>query len=108
MSQKCNIALTGANGFVGRQILKELLRSNCRVRCIVRDKKSLQELVSSEKVEVIEVKDLFRMRDSMLREVLEGIKILIHPAWHVPPGNYLNGEENLTCLRGTLNIATAS
>ena len=107
MSQKFNIALTGANGFVGRQILKELLRRNCSVRCIVRDKKSLLELVSSEKVEAIEVKDLFQMRDSMLHEVVEGIKILIHPAWHVPPGNYLDGGENLTCLHGTLNIATA-
>ena len=36
------ILLTGATGFVGRQVLRELAERNCRVRVVVREGKQDQ------------------------------------------------------------------
>lgn len=97
------VLLTGATGFVGRQILKILLQNGCSVRIAVR------EMTESEfGVEQIIVKDLFFASNSELKKLCSGIDMVIHAAWYAAPGKYLMATENLDCLLGTINLARAA
>ena len=100
------VTLTGSTGFVGKQILRALVKRGCRVRLIVRDPSRLDEL-PSEAVEVLQTDDIFGERPNRLRELLAGSETVIHAAWNVEPGKYLTSPLNLDCLAGTLNLARA-
>lgn len=99
------IGITGATGFVGSQILKELLNSGYRVRVITRNSGRANIEPTSLAKEIVYTKDIFSESRTALREILTGIDVVIHAAWYVVPGKYLNSEENFRCLYGTLNLA---
>ena len=97
--------LTGASGFVGRQVLKALAEKNIKVRAVVRDGKQL-ELANQECVESIVVtNDLFTEDANWWANVCIGVDTIIHVAWYVEPGNYLQSDKNIDCLIGTLQLA---
>jgi nucleoside-diphosphate-sugar epimerase len=99
------ILLTGATGFVGRQVYKSLLNLGVKVRVVVRDGKA-SEIEPSENLEsVVVTKDLFSESDAWWTEVCNGVNIVIHLAWYVEPGKYLDSSINLDCLMGTLALA---
>lgn len=100
------ITLTGATGFVGRQILRNLLDRGCSVRVLVRDPSRLQDIWARGALEVVQTPDLFAEIPGRLEELLEGSETLVHAAWHVKPGHYTS-PLNLACLTGTLNLAQA-
>jgi nucleoside-diphosphate-sugar epimerase len=101
------ILLTGATGFVGRQVLKSLIAENVRIRCIVREGKE-SELPVSKKLELpLVTKDLFEESEEWWRSALEGIHTIIHAAWYAEPGQYQLSPKNLGCLLGTLIMAKA-
>lgn len=99
------VVLTGATGFVGRQILQHLLKQGCAVRLLVRDRAQLQGLPAG--VEVFSTADLFNESAHRLGELLDGAATLIHAAWYAEPGRYLTSPLNLTCLTGTAELARA-
>lgn len=101
------ITLTGATGFVGRQILHNLLERGCSVRVLVRDPSHLPEIRVRGALEVVQTPDLFAEPTSRLGELLEGSETLVHAAWYAEPGEYLTSPENLACLTGTLDLARA-
>lgn len=101
------ITLTGATGFVGRQILRSLLERGCSVRVIVRDPSRLRGIPVSGALKVVQTPDLFTEASSRLEELLDGAETLVHAAWHVKPGEYLTSPLNIACLTGTLNLAYA-
>jgi dTDP-6-deoxy-L-talose 4-dehydrogenase (NAD+) len=101
------VTLTGATGFIGRQIMRALLERGCRVRAIVRDPSVLEEISTSSTVEILETANLFSEQSERLRELLAGSTTLIHAAWYAEPGKYLTSPVNLDCLAGTLNLARA-
>jgi len=102
------ILLTGATGFVGRQVLKSLLKEDVCIRCIVREGKE-SELPVSEKLECpIITKDLFQESESWWRSALAGIHTIVHAAWYAEPGKYQLSPKNLDCLLGTLVMAKAA
>jgi dTDP-6-deoxy-L-talose 4-dehydrogenase (NAD+) len=102
------ILLTGATGFVGRQVLKWLLVQDVRIRCIVRKGKE-SELPVSEKLESpLVTKDLFEESEEWWRSALEGIHTIIHAAWYAEPGKYQLSPKNLDCLLGALVMAKAA
>ena len=102
------ILLTGATGFVGRQVLKSLLGEDVLIRCIVRKGKE-NELPVSEKLEPRFVtKDLFEESEEWWQSVLEGVHTIIHAAWYAEPGKYQLSPKNLDCLLGTLVMAKAA
>ncbi|MAT10464.1 MAG: NAD-dependent epimerase/dehydratase [Rhodopirellula sp.] len=101
------ILVTGASGFVGRQVLKELNVQNKRYRLILRseiDKKLKNNNIES----IIYSKDIFSETIDWWSDVLKDVDIIIHLAWYAEPGKYVKSEKNIDCLIGTLNMAKAS
>jgi nucleoside-diphosphate-sugar epimerase len=99
------VLLTGATGFVGRQVLRSLAEQSKRVKVIVRDGKQDQftRIPSVEKA--ITTADVFSKSVKWWTEVCDGIDTVIHVAWYAEPGSYLQSTRNLDCLMGTLKMA---
>lgn len=100
--------LTGATGFVGRQVLRALGAKGVQVRLVIRDEKQ-REIASQEGVEsVVLSPDLFAENVSWWTNVCRGVDTVVHVAWYAEPGKYLESDKNLDCLIGTLQMAKAS
>jgi nucleoside-diphosphate-sugar epimerase len=99
------VLLTGATGFVGRQVLRSLAETGVRVRAVVREGKQdqLKNLKAIERVVV--TPDLFAENAAWWADVCTGIDSVIHVAWYAEPGKYLQSSKNLDCLSGTLCLA---
>ena len=100
------ILLTGATGFVGRQVLRALAEqqlprarggagrqagSTCDHR--TRSRRSSQARTSLPK------------DAAWWAEVCRGVDTVIHVAWYAEPGHYLQSPKNRDCLAGTLRLA---
>jgi dTDP-6-deoxy-L-talose 4-dehydrogenase (NAD+) len=102
------IGLTGATGFVGRQILRALMARDQPARVIVRPNAHLPEAPAArDGLEIATTADLFAETDAGLDALTAGIDTLIHAAWYAKPGSYLTSDRNLDCLNGTLRLAQA-
>ena len=99
------ILLTGATGFVGRQVLSALGENGAQVRVVIRTGKD-HEFSAMKCVEtVISTPDLFAESADWWAKTCENIDTVIHVAWYAEPGQYLQSPKNLDCLTGTLNLA---
>ncbi|AXX97719.1 NAD-dependent epimerase/dehydratase family protein [Profundibacter amoris] len=100
------VLLTGATGFVGRQILRALLNEGKRVRLVVRTGHD-DALASQEGIErvVVTTPDLFAESADWWQETCKGVDTIIHAAWYAEPGKYLTSPKNLDCLAGTIAMA---
>ncbi|HEV7991743.1 MAG TPA: NAD(P)-dependent oxidoreductase [Gemmatimonadaceae bacterium] len=101
-----SVLLTGATGFVGRQILRALIESDVRVRVVVRDAARLPSDLTPERV--VTTHDLFAESDDWWVETCTGIDTVIHSAWYAEPGQYLRSPLNMSCLRGSLALASGA
>jgi nucleoside-diphosphate-sugar epimerase len=99
------VLLTGATGFVGKQVLQILSEQGFRARIVVRDKKSVKIESSGSVESVIKTADLFAESDEWWGQVCNGIDTVIHIAWYAEPGKYLLSSKNIDCLSGTLQMA---
>jgi nucleoside-diphosphate-sugar epimerase len=99
------ILLTGATGFVGRQVLRNLCERGVPTRVIVRQGK--ESLVSQcPNIEtIINTKNLFTETSDWWQQTCQDIDTVIHCAWYAESGKYLQSEKNLDCLAGTLQLA---
>lgn len=95
------ILLTGATGFVGRQVLRVLGGRGCRVRAVVREGK--QPLVAADSV--VASSDIFAESSEWWAQACRGVDMVIHAAWYVEPRQYLQSPKNRDCLAGTLRLA---
>lgn len=97
--------LTGATGFVGRQVLRALGEKDVRVRVVVRERKQgqLEKLEGLESV--VTTQDLFAESADWWADVCKDVDTVIHVAWYAEPGKYLESTKNLDCLMGTLQMA---
>lgn len=100
--------LTGATGFVGRQVLRALGEKNVRVRMVVRDGKQGQFAALEGVERVVTTLDLFAEDADWWANVCQGVDTVIHVAWYAEPGKYLLSAKNLDCLIGTLHLAKGS
>jgi dTDP-6-deoxy-L-talose 4-dehydrogenase (NAD+) len=97
--------LTGATGFIGRQVLRALGEKGVRVRVVVRNGKQSQ-LATLDGIEtVVTTPDLFAQDADWWANVCKDIDTVIHVAWYAEPGKYLQSAKNLDCLTGTLQLA---
>lgn len=99
------ILVTGATGFVGRQILANLASRKVQVTLVVRRELKKEAMLSVENIILTE--DVFSQSRAWWEQSLQGIDTVIHAAWFCEPGQYLQSPINLDCLKGTITIAQA-
>jgi nucleoside-diphosphate-sugar epimerase len=99
------IALTGASGFVGKQILNALSEKEYQLLLITRSDNCIN--CSSDNFEYYITKDIFSEKINKLAAILQGVDTLVHAAWYVEPGKYLQSAKNIDCLTGTIALAKA-
>jgi nucleoside-diphosphate-sugar epimerase len=99
------ILLTGATGFVGKQIFNALGKSNVRIVPVVRAGKESSFQGQPNIDRVVCSPDIFQEGADWWAYQCEGIDIVIHAAWYAEPGKYLQSPKNMDCLIGSLNLA---
>jgi dTDP-6-deoxy-L-talose 4-dehydrogenase (NAD+) len=98
------ILLTGATGFIGGQLLKELQERAYQIRLVLRagTQSRIRNMKGIESV--ITTRDLFSESSTWWEKACDGVDTVIHSAWYVEPGQYLQSDKNLDCLIGTMNL----
>ncbi len=99
------ILLTGATGFVGRHVLRQLLVRGVAVTVVIRSGTAARLGEFAGLVELISTDDLFQESAVWWRSACAGIDTVLHLAWYAKPGEYLQSPRNLDCLQGTLTLA---
>ena len=100
-----SVLLTGATGFVGRQIWRILGELGVPDRVVVRPGRKDPGVALGTAGEVVSTRDLFAESEEWWAEVCKGIDTVIHVAWYAEPGQYLHSAGNIDCLMGTLRLA---
>jgi dTDP-6-deoxy-L-talose 4-dehydrogenase (NAD+) len=99
------VLLTGATGFVGRQVLRELSMQNKVIRLIVREGRVAPVDPSMKIDKVIRTQDLFAEPVNWWTDACKDVDTVVHVAWYAEHGKYLLSRNNLDCLTGTLKLA---
>ena len=95
------ILITGASGFIGRYVVKNLIENNCDILVVTRRK---DNYVCQGNEEVVECDLNSTECVNKLRDV-KGIETLIHLAWEgIPDYGYDMSERNLRMGLNVLNI----
>lgn len=97
------VLLTGATGFVGRQVLLALQRTDTDVRLVLRAGSENRLPIDAPKDRIITT-DLFSENEEWWAEACQGINTVMHAAWYMERGKYLQSIKNIDCLRGTLSL----
>ena len=104
------VLLTGGLGFLGYQVLHQLLKKNNHISLLVRKKsKNLNKLNFLKKknnLKIIYCDNFFLSKKKFLKRITKNIDLVIHCAWNVE-GNFMNSDKHLECLIGTLEFAKA-
>jgi len=99
------VLLTGATGFVGREVLRALAARGIEVRVVVRDGTQNRLETSTALEKIVTTADLFAEDSAWWAEICKGVDIAIHVAWYVAPADYRQSAKNIDCLNGTLQFA---
>jgi dTDP-6-deoxy-L-talose 4-dehydrogenase (NAD+) len=94
------ILLTGATGFVGRQVLADLVRRGHAVRVVLRPDQPLPDGAEA----ALHTPDALAEGADWWQAACADVTTVIHCAWHVTPGEYLTSPRNTACLIGTLRL----
>lgn len=99
------VLLTGATGFVGRHIMQVLCSSpGVKLIPVIRKgKESLMPTLPSVE-RVLITSDLFAENEAWWAEQCRDVDVVVHVAWYVEPGRYLQAHQNMDCLIGSLNL----
>lgn len=99
------VLITGANGFVGHQIIRSLDVKDIDLIPVVREGK--ENTVSNFKnvKKIITSKNIFAEDESWWEEQCKDVDIVIHAAWYVETGKYQDSSKNIDCLIGSLKLA---
>lgn len=102
-----SVLVTGATGFVGRQVVAALARKGSYVIAVTRPDKAQTAAALPGVGGLVTTQDLFAETGKWWQETLRNIDTVVHAAWYVVPGRYLTAPQNLDCLTGTLTLARA-
>ncbi len=97
-----SVLITGASGFTGRHAIQPLVMRGFDVHCISRTKKS--EIIPDEKNVTWHEVDLLNRND--VERLLNSVSptYLLHLAWDVTPGIYLESINNFDWLISSLHL----
>jgi nucleoside-diphosphate-sugar epimerase len=97
------VLVTGAAGFVGSHVARQLLGSGTEVVALVRPGSSRRRLSGLDELQIVEA-DL--SDTGALQRQLGRIRpqACIHLAWYAEPGKYLDSPQNVESLRTSLNL----
>lgn len=104
---KRRLLLTGATGFVGRQVLRALMARDVDVRVVIRTG-TQHRLPHPATGDLVFTDDVFAEGAAWWARACEGIDTIVHAAWYAEPGKYLQSGRNLDCLLGTIQLAKGS
>ncbi len=99
------VLLTGASGFVGRQVARALVARGHRLKLVLRPGGLERSGLAARNPEVIETDDVFAESSDWWAAQLAGVDSVIHAAWYVEPGKYLDSPVNIDCAAGSLALA---
>jgi nucleoside-diphosphate-sugar epimerase len=100
-SSKPSMLITGANGFLGKQVTKRVASMNkWEVYAIVSGRNAVQlpESVHIIKADLLDIKQCERI----MREIQP--EIMLHYAWHVQEGKFEESMENIVWLEVSLQL----
>lgn len=98
------ILLTGATGFIGSHIAREILNKGFELRIPIRKNSNLARISDiTENIEIINI-DLFDCSNEELNNLCHSIDLCIHAAWYAVPGLYLSSFENISCVQGSVKL----
>jgi dTDP-6-deoxy-L-talose 4-dehydrogenase (NAD+) len=99
------ILIIGVTGFVGKQLIYILNNNKVKLVLVIRNKKEIPTILNKYKnvEKIIYSKNIFTEKIEWWTKQCKGI--IVHLAWYVEPGSYLNSSKNIDCLIGTLNLA---
>lgn len=89
------ILLTGAGGFIGSHVARELLRAGHEVHAVVREGSDTRR---------IDDLPALRVHRGKLDDLPVRPELLVSLAWIATPGKYLEAPENRDCLEGTRRL----
>jgi len=99
------VVVTGASGFVGTQIVKQLAGNGHTVLFISRPEAARLLAKSYPDATILESEDLFAQSADWWEDRCRGADAVIHAAWYVNPADYLNSEKNAACVAGSFRMA---
>jgi len=99
------VLVTGAAGFVGRQIVANLAARNTSITAVVRSG-AVSRLSPAGVVDrVVVSEDLFSEDEDWWEHCVSTSDIVIHTAWYTNPADYMTSAENSRCAEGTVRMA---
>ena len=99
--------VTGARGFIGSHVCRDLLARGASVRALRRDQASAPRLSDVEARIDWHDCDLLSASADELEAVASGIDACIHAAWDVAPGRYLTSPANALYREASLRLFDA-
>ncbi|MCE2595575.1 NAD-dependent epimerase/dehydratase family protein [Motilimonas cestriensis] len=102
------ILLTGATGFFGKAVLKELENKNCKLRLVIRPESKRKIQIPTNLEKILYCDDIFSQNESWWKDACKDVNTIIHLAWYVKHDDYINSPENIRCLTGSLNMFNAA
>jgi nucleoside-diphosphate-sugar epimerase len=102
------VLMTGSLGFIGNQVLNNLICSGIKIRIVLRTNTNFYFKDHSFIDSIVYTDDLFKEDIEWWINCLKGVATIFHSAWYTNTEDYLYSKKNFNCYRGSLILAKAA